>query len=186
MDSSQVQQTAVSGTDPQCDIALAQALRRFLVGRVCVLGVGNRHRGDDGAGSMAAERLASRTEAVVLDAGSVPENFLEKAARFNPDTILLIDALDFGGAKGELRVIAPEVVAPAGLSTHALSLRMVDQFLEARTKARIGLLAVQPAVIEAGTGLSAEVSSALECLERVLPAALAMAMRERHEEENHD
>lgn len=185
MDPSRVHQTLAAETNLHCDIALVQALRALLAGRVCVLGIGNRHRRDDGAGSMAAERLSSQTEAVVLDAGEVPENFLEKAARSRPDTILLIDAVDFGGAKGELRVIDPELVAPTGLSTHAVSLHMAVQFLEARTGARIGLLAVQPAVVEAGTGLSAEVTSALGRLVRVLPVALSMAMRERGEEENH-
>ena len=185
MDSSRVHQTLAAETNPHCDIPLIKALRALLVGRVCVLGIGNRHRRDDAAGSLAAERLRSKTQATVLDAGAVPENFLEKAARAGPNTILLIDAVDFGGTKGELRVIAPELVAPSGLSTHAVSLRLAAQFLEARTGARIGLLAVQPVVVEAGTGLSAEVTSALERLERVLPAALAMTMHERDEEESH-
>ena len=185
MTPSLVHQTAAAETNPHCDIALVRALRVLLVGRVSVLGIGNRDRGDDGAGSIAAERLASQTQATVLDTGVVPENFLEKAARSEPDTILLIDTVDFGGAKGELRLISPELIAPAGLSTHAVSLRMAARFLEARTGARIGLLAVQPAVVQAGIGLSVEVANALERLERILPAVLALAMRERSEKENH-
>lgn len=173
MHSSPVHQTVAA--EPKHGDPLVNELRALLLGHMCVLGIGNRHRRDDGVGSLAAERLGSQTRAVVFDAGAVPENFLEKAARFGPDTILLIDAVDFGGAPGELRVMAPEQIASAGVSTHAVSLRMAAQFLEARTGARIAVLAVQPAEVGAGTGLSAEVESALERLDKVLSSVLAKA-----------
>lgn len=152
---------------------MAKALRALLAGRVCVLGIGNRDRRDDGVGSLAAARLGARTRAMVLDAGAAPENYLEKAARFGPDAVLLIDAVDFGGRAGELRLIAPEQIASAGVSTHAVSLRMAAQFLEARTGARIALLAIQPAEVEEDTGLSAEAERALERVVDVLSTVLA-------------
>ena len=74
---------------------LAAALGRVLGRRVCVLGIGNRDRRDDGVGSLAAEHLTRLSRALVIDTGTVPENFLEKAAGFCPDTVLLIDAVDF-------------------------------------------------------------------------------------------
>ena len=147
-------------------------VKRLLVGRVCLLGVGNRYRRDDGAGSLVAEKLDGRTGALVIDAGAVPENYLEKVTRSRPDTVLILDAVDFGGAPGTLSILDPECLSSSGLSTHGLSLQIAAQFLKARTQAKLALLAIQPADIGLGTQLSEEVSRAVERLQETLSAAL--------------
>ncbi len=162
----------IATTDCRTENSISSELEGVLAGRVCVLGVGNRDRRDDGAGSLVAERLAGGTTAPTFDAGAVPENYLEKVARLRPDTILIVDAADFGGAPGEARVLDPNTVAPAGLSTHALSLGMTAQFLEARTGARLVLLAIQPTDIGPGRGLSDAVFRAVRMIEETLMAAL--------------
>ncbi len=152
--------------------SFSRQVRRLLTGRVCLLGVGNRYRRDDGAGSLVAEQLEGRTGALSIDAGEVPENHLEKVARSRPDTILIVDAVDFGGAPGELRVLEPGALASSGPSTHGLSLQMTADFLRTRTQARLAVLAIQPAEIALGTELSAEVSHAVRTLKEILLAAL--------------
>ncbi len=147
-------------------------VRRLLAGRVCLLGVGHRYRGDDAAGSLVAEQLEGQTAALSIDAGEVPENYLEKVARSRPDTILIIDAVDFGGAPGELRVLEPEALVSSGPSTHGLSLQTTADFLKARTQAQLAVLAIQPAEIALGTELSAAVSRAVRILKETLLAAL--------------
>ena len=86
---------------------LSDRLAPELTGRVCVLGIGNRLRRDDGAGSLLAAALAEQEGAAVLDAGTVPENYLEKVAGSNPDTVVIVDAIDFDGAPGEIRLLEP-------------------------------------------------------------------------------
>ena len=81
----------------------------------------------------------------------------------------MVDATDFGGEPGEVRLLYPENVNYSGASTHAGSLRMLAEFLQARTHARIGLLAVQPADVSDGKGLSPPVSKTLDDLLDVLP-----------------
>lgn len=147
-------------------------LRKCLMGRVCVLGIGNRDRGDDGAGSCVAERLAKRTNGMVLDAGAVPENYLERAVRMLPDTILLVDAVDFGGSPGEIRVLDPGQTMPSGLSTHALSMNMTAEFLEARSPARVLLLAVQPESLGWKSRMSVAVEQAVAEMVEALAALL--------------
>ena len=149
-----------------------ESLERVLSGSVCILGVGNRHRRDDGIGSLIAERLAGRLPAQVINAGAVPENYLEKVARLCPDTVLVVDAVDFGGDPGEWRVLDPGALALDGLSSHALSLRMAAEYLSARTQAHVALLAVQPADVGAGTELSDKVSQTMDFLEETLAHAL--------------
>ena len=143
-----------------------------LSGSVSILGVGNQYRGDDGVGSLIAQRLAGRVSAQVIDAGAVPENYLEKIARSHPDTVLVVDAVDFGGKAGEWRLLDPVAIAQSGLSSHALSLRMVANYLSARTQAQVALLAIQPGDVGPGTTLTDKVERTMEFLEDRLAHAL--------------
>ncbi len=162
------------------DTSIAIQLRQVLQGRVCVLGVGNRDRRDDGAGSVIAEHLAGCTAARVIDAGSVPENHLEQIARLQPDSVLILDACDFGGLPGDVRILDPMDLKYSGLSTHSLSLQMAAGFLKARTQARQALLAIQPADIGSGPGLSAPIARAVERVRKTLIAALKQYENEQH------
>ena len=74
-----------------------------------------------------------------------------------------------------LRVFEAGSIAPAGLSTHALTLRVAADFLIARTQARLALLAIQPAAIGSGVGLSKEVSHAVGFVEETLLAILGQS-----------
>ena len=135
---------------------------KILQGEVAILGFGNRLWSDDGAGSVLAGRLqATNPEAAVFDGGMVPENFLEKVAAVNPDSILLVDAADFGGEPGEWRLFGGEELAFTGLSTHAGSPQMLAAYLEARTGAEVKMLAIQPGDVGEGAQLSPRVELAV-------------------------
>ncbi len=144
-------------------------IAHFLDGRICLLGIGNRYWRDDGAGSVLAEALQACPEFDAIDAGFVPENFLEVIVRKKPDRILFIDATDFGGTAGQVRLLFPDNVAPSGLSTHAGSLQMLAKYLQTRTRAQVALLAIQPADTAAGENLSPEVSHTVKVLLEKLP-----------------
>jgi hydrogenase 3 maturation protease len=132
---------------------------------VAVLGFGNRLWRDDGAGSVLAERLAdSQPAASVFDGGMVPENHLERIAKATPDTVLLVDAADFGGQPGDVRCFTGDELALVGLSTHAGSPRMLAAYLEARTGAAVTLLAIQPGDVSSGHELSGPVEAAISQL----------------------
>ena len=151
------------------DKQLKGQLAHFIEGRVCLLGIGNRHHHDDAIGPYLAEALESRPDYDVIDAGIIPEDYIETTAKKHPDTILMVDATDFGGEPGEVRLLYPENVAYSGASTHAGSLRMLAEYMHARTHARVALLAVQPADVSDGKGLSPPVSKTLDDLLDVLP-----------------
>jgi hydrogenase maturation protease len=148
---------------------LKDQLIHFIEGRVCLLGIGNRYHHDDALGPYLAEALESRPDYDVIDAGVIPEDYIEMTAHKHPETILMVDATDFGGEPGEVRLLYPEHVGYSGVSTQAGSLRMLAEFLQARTHARVGLLAVQPADVSDGKGLSPPVSKTLDDLLDVLP-----------------
>ena len=139
-------------------------LEEFWRGRVCLFGFGNRMWRDDGAGSRLAGALERCPGIDAVDAGMVPENHLEDVVAKNPDRVLLIDAADFGGAPGEMRLLNPEDTMPAGLSTHAGSPQMLASYLRARTGAPVALLVIQAGDTRAGDELSPGVAQALNLL----------------------
>lgn len=151
------------------DKQLKDQLAHFIDGRVCLLGIGNRYHHDDAVGPYLAEALESRPEYDVIDAGIIPEDYIETTAQKHPDTILMVDATDFGGEPGEVRLLYPDKVAYSGVSTQAGSLRMLTEYMHARTHARIALLAVQPADTSDGRGLSGPVAKTLDDLLDSLP-----------------
>ena len=160
-------------SDAEMDgVEVLDELERLARGTVCVLGVGNRQRRDDGAGSLIAQALEPRMTGLVVDGGSVPENYLEKLVQSNPDTIVIIDAVEFAGLPGEIRLLDPYALAPGRVSTHGASLELSARYLRARTHAQLSLLAIQPVEVGPGEGLSEAVSRTVALLSSVLPKVL--------------
>jgi len=145
-------------------------LTSFIDGHVCLVGIGNRYLHDDGVGSLIAEALEPGAKFDVIDAGFMPENYLEIVADTHPDTILMVDATDFGGVPGEVILIQPDKVAYSGEHNQAGSLRMLAEYMQARTKARVALVAIQPADLSAGESLTPVVSDTFKDLLETLPA----------------
>jgi hydrogenase 3 maturation protease len=142
---------------------LQAQLKKILGNYPLILGVGNTARGDDGVGSLLVRKLTGRVEACCIDSGIAPENFLEKIVRKKPDTVLIVDAADFGGSPGEIRLLDPGQLASGGLSTHALSLQMACDYLQLSIPVEVHLLAIQPAQTNSGE-LSGPVRASLDLL----------------------
>lgn len=143
---------------------LTDDLKQNLKGEVCVVGIGNRLKGDDGAGPELIDRITGHSRFHCLDTGIAPENYLEKIVRIKPDTILLVDAMDFGGEAGESRLFSADQVTGGGLSSHALSLRMTCDYLQQRISAHIFILGIQPSQVNMNRPLSKAVRAAVEKL----------------------
>jgi len=125
-------------------------------------------RGDDAAGPCVIDRIAGRINAECFDAGTAPENYLEKIVKAGADTLVIVDAVTFGGEPGDVRLIEPGDLAAGGISTHALSLDMVSSYINARCNARVLLIGIQPRNAGMGEPLSAGVAGAVESVAGVL------------------
>jgi hydrogenase 3 maturation protease len=141
-------------------------LKLHLKGKVVIVGIGNTLKSDDGIGSLLAARIKDKVPYIVYDAGTSPENYLGKIIKDKPDNIVLIDAVDFGGAPGEFRELKGEELKTANLfSTHNASLSLVINYLQSNLKVDIIILIIQPKSLSFGDKLSPEISAALEKLE---------------------
>ena len=144
-----------------------QDLGNILVAPIVLVGVGNRYRGDDAAGSILAERLSSLKKIAAIDSGEIPENYTYDVKQLTPKTIIFVDAVDVGIEPGQVVLLKPSQLTEKRFSTHRPSLRLVMEYLAKETKAQIYLLGLQPKSIMAGAPLSTEVSQTIARLEDI-------------------
>jgi hydrogenase maturation protease len=151
----------------------AEALAARLKGkRFGVVGVGNALKGDDGAGpALVALLAASGARFPFVDASEVPENYCGWVEKQKLDAVVFVDAVDFGGAPGEWRIIPFEDLMHSASSTHRLSLHFLIRYLTERWKGEALLAGVQPKSLKLGEGLSSEVESGIANLAECLLAA---------------
>ena len=141
-------------------------LKSHLKGKVAILGIGNTLRSDDGIGSILASRIKDKVPYTVYDAGPSPENYLEKIIKEKPDSILIIDAVDFGGEPGEVREVEGDDIKTVNLfSTHNASISLTINYLQNNLKIDIIILIIQPKTIIFGDNLSPEITDTLNILE---------------------
>lgn len=132
---------------------------------VLVVGIGNRDRGDDGIGSLIAERLIKEGFKNVLDCERTPENYLSKIIEKKPAKIIFIDACDFDGQIGEIRIFKKEEwqnFKKLSLSTHTLPLPLFLSLIEKLTDSEIYLLGIQVKNTGFSQSLSEELNNLLE------------------------
>ncbi|MDD2689870.1 MAG: hydrogenase maturation protease, partial [Candidatus Omnitrophica bacterium] len=123
-------------------------LKSHLQGKVLILGIGNTLRSDDGVGSILASRIKDKVPYIVYDAGSSPENYLGKIIKDKPDSIIIVDAVDFGALPGSYKVQDADEFKPVNLfSTHNASLTLAINYLQNNLKADIIILIIQPKTI---------------------------------------
>ncbi|MCX5706854.1 MAG: hydrogenase 3 maturation endopeptidase HyCI [Candidatus Omnitrophica bacterium] len=141
-------------------------LKLHLKGRVLILGIGNTLRSDDGVGSLLATQIEGKVPYLVYDGSLSPENYLGKIIKDKPDTILLMDAVDFGGDPGEFRMLeGGDIQTVNFFSTHDASISLAINYLKKSLAADIIILAIQPKSIVFGDRLSPEVNQTLKKLE---------------------
>jgi len=151
---------------------LHSLLSPVLEGEVCILGMGNRLKGDDGAGPLLVEQVSGKTNADLVDAGLAPENHLEKVARLEPDTVVIVDAVSFGGRPGEVRLLEPEQLGSGAVSTHAVPLATLCDYLQTRTGAGIVVVGIQPRNVKLADTMSREVMDTVDALAVALTTLL--------------
>jgi len=136
--------------------------------RFVLLGVGQTLRGDDGAGPELLRILRHKTAATLLDCGEVPENYLDEIIKVNPETVVVVDAVNLGMEAGAVALLEEDSFQSAGWSTHHGSLRPLIKYIKANTKADVFVLGIQPKSTEFGAEISSEVRQTLDLLQQLI------------------
>jgi hydrogenase maturation protease len=119
--------------------------------KLLFVGMGNRINQDDGAGIYIAEQLMANGIKNVMIAENSIENYIGKINRQKANTIIFIDAVDFGKEPGFYKLLPINEITNTTSNTHNLSLRTISSFLETPDKRVLG---IQPDNVSFGTELS--------------------------------
>jgi hydrogenase 3 maturation protease len=140
------------------------AFAEFKNQEIVFVGLGNRWRGDDGVGLLLVEQLQLSPRlagAHFILAGTTPENYLQQILDCHARLVIFIDAARFGGAPGQLTWRISDQIDSIGLSTHAFSIKLVEQYLYAGQSLEFKYLLIQPEQTSFGEGLSNAMQQAL-------------------------
>jgi hydrogenase 3 maturation protease len=133
-------------------------LRRRLRGTrlLAVVGIGDELSPSDRLGMTAAREIDHQgiPGVQVFLAGTVPENITGPLRKYRPDHVLFLDAAEMGERPGTFTRIEPGQVSAGLISTHALPLPVVMEYIERDIGIPVTLLGIQPETRSPGTILS--------------------------------
>ena len=133
--------------------------------RTAIVCVGNDFCGDDGAGPAVAKALLlEEAPWDVYDTQTVPESFLMKIVAPRPASVVLIDALAFGGDPGAVEIFGPEMVGGMSPSTHGPAPVAFLDILRMFHPCRCAVVGIEPKNVGFGSRMSPEVAAAVELI----------------------
>ena len=153
------------GTDRQ----LFEQLSKLRGSKTLIVGIGNKLKGDDGAGPVVCEELQQAgIKAEIIDAGTVPENYIQRIIKKAPRSLLIIDAIDFQAPPGTIEIFKPQQINSTVISTHTLSPRLFADMVSRNIKVDVYFVGIQPAHTRLGDSMSPQVCQAARRLAQTL------------------
>ena len=143
--------------------------------KIVIAGIGNPIRSDDYVGLKIVQDLQGKISKNIclLECETVPESYLLDIEEYNPTNVLLIDSAFLGLDPGETSLLDVEkIVSFPAVTTHMLPLKVFCEYIQQTTKAKIGLLLVEPESMEFGENLSPRVEVSAKWLTKILVSLL--------------
>ena len=112
---------------------------------ILIVGIGSEFYGDDAVGIMIAEKLAnvSNGRLKVTVCGDSPERVAGMISQEQPDELIFVDAVEFGGPRW--RFLIQRILRVAfQISTHKISLSLIAQMIESNGKTSRMAFRIQP------------------------------------------
>jgi hydrogenase 3 maturation protease len=144
---------------------LTNELSIYQQDRIVFVGLGNELREDDGAGLELVERFKSKKEfhkSHFIIAGRNPENYLQIILNCNPEIVVFIDAAEWKGKVGEIKIFNDEEIDQTEFSTHTFSIKMIKDYLHNQQQMKFMFIGIQPLRTNYKQGLSEPVQIAIE------------------------
>ena len=133
-------------------------------------------RNDDGLGLCLIESLNKKISkdcieeknVVLVNSGSVPENFSGLIIKEDPSHIIIVDAVLMDREPGSIRIIDNEEIANFSFSTHSISLSVFIKYLKSKIDFDIVVIGIQPESMDFGDVISNTVQKTIFKLEKLL------------------
>jgi len=146
---------------------MKERIKEIIRGKVLLLGIGNQIKGDDAVGPLLIKNLEGKVKFHLMNAEISPENYLGKIVKLYPETIIVIDAMEFGGNPGEIRIIEPGELQEGNISTHNISPKTFVKFINDEIETNVIFIGIQPQSLKLGTELSREVNDSMSKLVKI-------------------
>jgi hydrogenase 3 maturation protease len=148
---------------------LFEQLNKLHGSKTVIVGIGNILKGDDGVGPMVCQQLQeAKVCAELIDAGTVPENYIQRIIKKRPQNLLIIDAIDFSALPGTISIFKPERLNSTAFSTHTLSPCLFAEIVSRNIKVDVYFAGIQPAYTRLGESMSLQVCQAVRQLAQTL------------------
>ena len=109
-----------------------------------IMCIGNRDGGDDAIGPYIADKFKQEEcDLVVLDCGTVPENFTSIVKQHNPKNLIIVDAVEMSLNPGEIRIVPKEKIGVMHISTHGIPISVLINYLGQYVE-NITFIGIQP------------------------------------------
>ena len=131
--------------------------------KTLIITIGNKLRSDDSIALYIAEKIKNLPDYITLiNAENKPENIIDSAVSLMPSKTVFIDAANFDGIPGEIRLIPYELIPESTLSTHTFPLKVIIKILEEDTKSKVYFLGIQIRDASLGEKMSKDVKASAE------------------------
>jgi hydrogenase 3 maturation protease len=148
---------------------LFEQLNKLRGSKTVIVGIGNTLKGDDGVGPLVCRQLRhAKSCAELIDAGTVPENYIQRIINKAPQDLLIVDAIDFQATPGTIEIFKPEQLSSFVFSTHTLSPRLFAEMVSRNVKVNAYFVGIQPAHTRLGDSMSPQVCQAARQLAQML------------------
>jgi len=131
--------------------------------KIVIMGVGNIIRGDDAAGVIIAENLKKkikRKDIKIINAEETPENWAGKIEKISPETLIIIDVVNFNSFPGDVKIFSIDEIEETTFTTHNFSFPFL--FGNLKEKTEILIIGIQPGKINIKEGISEKVKKGME------------------------
>jgi hydrogenase 3 maturation protease len=148
---------------------LFEQLNKLRGSKIVLVGIGNTLKGDDGAGPLVCQQLRQAKICVeLIDAGTVPENYIQRIIKKTPQNLLIIDAIEFKASPGTIEIFEPEQLNSFVFSTHTLSPRLFAEMVTRNIEVDVFFVGIQPVHTRLGDPMSPQVCQAVQQLAKML------------------
>ena len=147
---------------------LFDRLNQLRNSKTLILTMGNLLKGDDAVGPVIYQQLEGKLCVEIIDAGTVPENYIQPIIKKAPENLLIIDAIDFAASPGTIRIFKPNQLNSLIISTHSLSPRIFVDMITQEIDVNVNFLGIQPLQTQMGCPLSTTVDKTAQQLISIL------------------
>jgi hydrogenase 3 maturation protease len=99
-----------------------------------IIGLGNQLKCDDNIGNLIVKELGNTLkdkDLIFIQGETTPENYLVSLQKYEPEIIYFIDAVDFNGKVGEIKIFTFDDILNLNLSTtHTIPITLFKKYYE--------------------------------------------------------